>query len=294
MTTTPPSTDRLVGAFSQAVFRQLSRPTVGPEIGSRLGPFRELHPPGSAASLGDAFDRAYHLLWRQYRSEYVYKNFLISKLIFGRHSPRTAAALTEVGMGQSCADLVLVNGTISTYEIKTDLDDFGRLERQLADYASRSAEVNVVVSESRAVAAERAVPHWVGILALRERGTLGIVRPPTRDLGRVNVDHLFLLLRTQEASTVLKRTLGFELDVPPGLAWKRMRQLFAELPVDVALREVPRVLRQRRTVASQLAASETFPASCRALVYGGDLSNVAGQRLQRRLAAPLDGSAVRL
>lgn len=72
----------------------------------------------------------YSKLNSQYRNEYFYKNTLLNKLLLGIHSPRTTTALTEIPVAKSIADFILINGKAVVYEIKTELDNFDRLEGQ--------------------------------------------------------------------------------------------------------------------------------------------------------------------
>lgn len=57
-----------------------------------------------------------------HRNEYVYKNVLLNRIVMGRHSTRTSTAFTEVPIGDSIADFLIINGKATVYEIKTDLE----------------------------------------------------------------------------------------------------------------------------------------------------------------------------
>jgi hypothetical protein len=129
-----------------------------------------------ARTIGDMFDAAYDTLQRDYRNEYVFKNAVVSKIVFGRHRPTTASALLELSLGDSYADVAIMNGTSTVYKIKTDLDSFARLPSQLANYQTRVEHVHVVVSDRRAAAAERHVPDGVGLIALLRGGSLRTIR----------------------------------------------------------------------------------------------------------------------
>lgn len=273
---------RLASAFSTVVFRDLARQktTVAKR---RLANVAGLVHDDTSATLADAFNRAHAAMWKYYRNEYIFKNALISKIVFGKHSPRTASALLEIPMGASCADLIVLNGTITIYEIKTDLDQFDRVASQVADYSTRAEHVTVVVSESRANAAESRLPAQVGILTIRQNGALRTIRPSVSNLHQLNVDHLFQLLRTEEALRILQRTRRYELDVPTGYAWPRMREIFAELPVELAHKEVLAELHTRGQIATSLTTQSSFPISLRALAYATDLSQAASRRLLSRL-----------
>lgn len=275
----------VAGAFSSAVFRDLATAAPGLSTRKRLAMIARAAP-SPESSLGEAFEQAHRLLIRDYRNEYVFKNSLVTKIVFGKHSPRTASALIELGMGNSWADVVIVNGTTTTYEIKTDLDQFSRLATQIGDYTSRSEFVNVVTSDRRAASAELTIPKHVGIVTLRRSGTLVTIRESQSNLPRMSSVHLFSVLRTKEALGILHDCTGYELDVPPGEVWKRTRDLFAELPLRDAHAGVISHLRARGRTAAELATDKTFPPSLRALAYATELSTVGRSRLKDRLASP--------
>lgn len=59
------------------------------------------------------------------------------------------AALTELPIGDSKADFIMINGRGVVYEIKTDLDNLIRLENQLKDYYKVFSYIYVVVGNKQ-------------------------------------------------------------------------------------------------------------------------------------------------
>lgn len=178
---------------------------------------------------------------------------------------------------------MVLNGTSTVYEVKTDLDQFSRLGSQVSDYSTRSEFVNVVTSPDRARAALLAAPDHVGVLALGRRGSLSVVRAARSNMGRVTSRSLFTMLRTDEAVAILRDATGYEVDVAPGMLWKRAQDLFAVLPVDLAHAGVVKYMRQRSRAMVETLTRPAFPVSLRALAFGVNLSAVAQRRLLRRL-----------
>lgn len=278
---------RLSSVFSTSVFGNLAAPQAG-VAAERLRVLQDLEEANDALlTLGDAFDAALALLCRAYRNEYFFKNNLVSKIVLGRHSARTASALMEVPAGRSIADLVIFNGTSTAYEIKTDLDSFTRLPAQLDDYRSRFEHVNVVTSIERAPDAEKMTPEAVGIIGVRRSGSLSVVRPSRSGFSQLQQISIFQLLRQKEALDALQRTCGYEVDVPPGDVWARCQSLFAALPIEVAHEEALYQLKQRGMRGAALASLTGFPASLRALAYGAELTAAGRIRVASRLAAPM-------
>jgi hypothetical protein len=111
--------DRL---FSSAVFQELAKK--GRPLFSRL-----LCQAGVVdrceknATVGSAFDTAFlRLKTAGIRNEYVYRAAITKNILFGKHSIRTASMLNEVRSGDCKADVVILNGTASVYEIKSERD----------------------------------------------------------------------------------------------------------------------------------------------------------------------------
>jgi hypothetical protein len=74
------------------------------------------------SSVRNAISVAYRHLNEHYRSEYYYKNTIANKLLIERHDLNQTTLINEFRIGGSIADLVMVNGVNTVYEIKTELD----------------------------------------------------------------------------------------------------------------------------------------------------------------------------
>lgn len=276
----------LAAAFSPAVFKALA----GAEIGNAAGRVARLLGPDEPTStvLADAFEAAHARLLTTYPSEYAFKNEIVSKIVIGKHSPSTASALLEQPMGSSVADVLILNGTSTVYEVKTDLDSFARLPAQLADYNRHAEYVYVVVSERRVASAERIIPGTVGVLALRRRGSLSVVRQAVSNLANLLHADLFRLLRTAEAKSLIFKLTGYESGIASGLARAEMYEIFATLPREQAHAATVAELKGRGLSARRLVTSRAFPPSLRALAYGSELSAIGTARLEQRLSLPVE------
>lgn len=235
--------------------------------------------PGGA-TLRDAFDLGYAKLTKSgNRDDYVYRSSVVEKIALGRHNLRTATVLSEVRARASKADLVILNGTATAYEIKSERDSLNRLSSQLIDYRSVFASVTVVTSPFQTDAVLRLAPVDVGVLALSPRLRLQVVRE-TQDLPeRISPTALLETLRSSEAAQVLKG-IGIEPpDVPNTRLWAELRKLFAHLdPVEVHQHAVS-VLKRNRSRADQEAHIGTLPPSIRTAALFGDLDDDARANL---------------
>lgn len=174
--------------------------------------FRSIIKDGSSSAFSDAVNRyvpdkdlannaayidaVYHYLDANYRNEYFYKNTLLNKLLLGRHSINTTIALTELPIGDSIADFILINGKAVVYEIKTELDNFDRLEGQLTDYYKAFTRVVVVTAEENY---EELLKRFdgtpVGICILTTRDTLSFRKEPEEYQDRLDKKVIFNILR---------------------------------------------------------------------------------------------------
>lgn len=212
--------------FSSAVFNELAKK-------GRSSTFARLvHEIGceqfdALGSVAEAFDAAFEIISKPgNRDEYVYKSAIAQKVLLGRHSLKTASMLTEVRVNGNKADVVILNGTSTVYEIKSERDNLSRLPEQLASYLQAFANVNVITSADHIDGVAKVAPKDVGILVLNQRGQISEVRKAIQREERINPSILFDTLRVQEASDIL--TL-LNIDVPKVPNTERFRtvkQLF--------------------------------------------------------------------
>ena len=99
----------------------------------------------------------YNKLSRSYRNEYFYKNTLLNKRLLGIHSVNTTTALTEIPVGRAKPDFILINGKAVVYEIKTELDNFDRLENQINEYYKAFNHVAILTYEKNIEMAKRKI-----------------------------------------------------------------------------------------------------------------------------------------
>jgi hypothetical protein len=200
--------------FSATVFQQLATKGMSPlfaRLIKEIGPSR-IDPTGSVS---DAFETAFAAIAQPgYRDEYFYKSAITRKVLLGRHSLRTAAMLTEVRVERCKADAVILNGTSTVYEIKSDRDNLARLPEQLASYRRAFASVCVITSDMHLKKVLEIAPWDVGVSVLKPRGSISTVRELTDLPDRIMPSSLFDVLRTQEAVQVLN-AIGVSVPIVP-------------------------------------------------------------------------------
>lgn len=231
------------------------------EVCSNSGLLEHIEP---SMPLGQFFDWIYNILFKNYRNEYIYKNVIANKILIGKHSLNTSHMLTEFRVGKCKADAVVVNGTSTVYEIKSELDSFARLENQIQAYFEIFDHINVITSTSQADKLVSILPDAAGILILTNRNTIATIRESKSNKNHINTNTLFDSLRKTEYLKVVKEYFGLVPDVPNTQIYRECKKLFCKIPPEMAhdlainvlqTRSKPRVLQEFiEKVPSSLAA----------------------------------------
>ncbi|MBI1418781.1 MAG: sce7726 family protein [Limimaricola sp.] len=270
--------------FSSAVFHQLAKKGKSP-LFARL--VREIGRErfSEAFSVSDVFNSAFKAIDSPgTRDEYVYKSAIAEKVLLGRHSLRTASMLTEVRVEGNKADVVILNGTSTVYEIKSERDSLTRLPSQLQAYRRAFASVNVITSEAHVDRVSDIAPRDVGILVLNCRGQISEIQAATDRPERVNPATLFDVLRIQEACRILD-SLGVDVpQVPNTERFGVVRELFVEQDPAALHHRAVAVLRKSR---SQIGLGE-FLANLPSSLQAAALSTPIRRSDQPRLIAAVE------
>ncbi|MGM0588017.1 MAG: sce7726 family protein [Bacteroidota bacterium] len=162
----------------------------------------------------DVLESMYSYMLKNYRCEYVYKNFIANKILLGIHSLNTSTLLDEFKIGSSFADLVFVNGSSTVYEIKTELDSPDRLSDQLSDYKKAFGKVYVVTHINEVDKYREIVSgSSIGLIALSRRNHLSRVKEASNDFTDLDIETMFKCLRKNEYSNILNKYFGYTPDV---------------------------------------------------------------------------------
>ncbi|MCH7386318.1 sce7726 family protein [Acinetobacter modestus] len=165
------------------------------------------------SSIHDIYSSAFEFLSQNYRNEYVYKNFIARKILRSKHSLQSSVLLSEFRVGQNKADLVLLNGCSTCYEIKTEYDSLNRLEDQLQSYIQLFEKVYVVCPSSLQIDVEAIIPHSVGIMVLTDNNTLRTIKEAiSNDIFDINL--MMKSLRKEEYLDIAENIYGLKIDVP--------------------------------------------------------------------------------
>lgn len=274
--------------FSSSAFRELGRRGNSPivaRLAKQTGLAQEL---GANHKVKDLFDLAFSILRRsEFRDEYVYRNALTQKVLLGRHSLRTAAMLSEFRVGSNKADVVILNGSSTVYEIKSERDGLRRLQSQLSAYRDVFAAVNVFCAECHVDIVRELSDIDVGVLVLNRNFSIREVRRCLSQPSRVKSSALFECLQQNEAIAIL-RTLGIDIPALPNtLMHAALKEIFAK--IDGAKVHAAAVTTLRRTRSLQYLSSmlNDLPESLRGVALSIRISSLEQDRIINALKTPI-------
>ncbi|MEL6824629.1 MAG: sce7726 family protein [Pseudomonadota bacterium] len=238
--------------------------------------------------IGSVFDQAFdRFRLRAHRHEYIYKAALTEKVLLGIHSLNTASMITEFRVGPCKADVVILNGTGTVYEIKSERDSLSRLSRQIDAYSKVFATVNVIVGENHLNGLKNALPDHVGILVLTDRYRVRTIRTAIDDPGRTKPDAIFDAVNQNEAARILKKA---GIDVPDGPNIQRfgvMRELFKELDATTAHCHMVETLKKTRHLRPLKELLDQIPSSLFAATISASLRQKDQIKLVNALNTPI-------
>lgn len=251
--------------FSSSVILEMARKGKSPLFARLASQSRLLDSLSASQHVHSLFDTAFSLLEKKgCRDEYIYKAALTRTILLGTHSLRTASMLNEFRIGECKADLAILNGTATVYEVKSERDSLCRLERQVLTYAKVFAQVYVIAGENHVDAVLDSVPKDVGIMRLNSHHGISILREATDRPERTSPATIFDSIRTLEARMILQSQGVLIPAVPNTELNSVLRKLFIKLSPRVAHEGMVQVLKQTRNLLPLSDLVEKLPLSLRA------------------------------
>lgn len=272
MTTNLDSLRLLSRAYTRPMFAELARTGDARSVAHLLQTHGRVGPDAASLQLDELFERGWDHLATSYRNEYVYKNELATRLVFKRHSPRTAGFQVELRVGGSIADVVVANGTTTAYEIKTEFDTCRRLSTQTNDYLKAFDKVYVVTHPAHISRYERELDQRVGLIVLSDRHSLTPYREATGNAHNIDPRTVFRCMRRDEYLKAIGSILGEIPSMPNGLIGAHCEALFRQLSAEQAHKCFVHALKSRTTNKTDVDFVSKLPSSLRALGYATPLS----------------------
>lgn len=202
----------------------------------------------SGKKYDELISEVYAYMGKEYRTEYLYKNTILNKLLFAKHDYKKTVALTELPIDKSKADFVMINGKGVVYEIKTELDNLDRIETQIQDYYKAFTEVIVVTYENNIEKVINSVPQSVGIINLTKRQALKTVRNAEIVNTFLDYSTIFKILRKKEFEQILLKN-GIALpEVNQFEYYKKCSCLVKKIEINKLQKEMLKQLKNRMRI----------------------------------------------
>jgi hypothetical protein len=233
------------------------------------------------------FDTVFKVLRRKaYRHEYAYKAVLTHKQLLGIHSLKTASMLTEFRVASCKADVVILNGTSTVYEVKSERDNLDRLCTQINAYQKVFARVNVITGETHLGSVIRLVPRDVGILLLNRQFKISTIREAVNVPERVDPATIFESLQRNEAFRIL-RMLDIDIpELPNTQLHVALKQLFERCcPIEIHACMV-KVLKETRSLLPLATLLDGVPYSLKTAVISTPIRKQDHFRLLEAIRTP--------
>ena len=187
--------------------------------------------------------------------------------------------LNEFRVGECKADIAILNGTATCYEVKSERDSLSRLERQVTAYSKVFARVYVIAADNHVDAVIRLVPKDVGILCLNGRHHISTLRDAPDRPERTSPAAIFDSLRTEEARMIL-RYRGVSVPSVPNTELNSVLQgLFIKLKACDAHDGMVRVLKKTRSLLRLSDLVDQLPPSLHTAALSVPLRKLDHSRL---------------
>jgi hypothetical protein len=195
--------------------------------------------------LASFYDSIYEILKKEYPNEYIYKNAIAKNILLGNHSLNTSFMINELRTKNSKADVVIINGTLTAYEIKSKYDNLNRLQKQLQDYKTVFEKIYVITDEKYSQNLLHLQKDGIGILVLNKNGSISTLFKASSQMDNINLSNLFDILRKDEYLAIIKKIFKIDIDVPNSQVYRCAKEIFVTLDKKKVYKETAKVLKQR-------------------------------------------------
>lgn len=242
------------------------------------------------ATIGEAISEIYHFMDCEYRNEYFYKNTILNQLLIKKHDLYNTAALTELPIGDSKADFIMINGRGVVYEIKTDLDNLLRLENQIKDYYKVFSYVYVVVGNKQlSHVKEFLKDQKVGIYELTASGKLICRKKALCNKENLSYEAIFQVLRKAEFETILLKHFHKLPEVNSFQYYRECQKWLERVNIITLQKDVMKCLKARTLMLVENKLEEKVPYELRFYAYFSKRINSNYQKIDTLWNARMEG-----
>ena len=251
--------------FSPTILKELCSTGNSKKLRKILDELNLLYQVDLKKNLESFFNDVYKILLKNYRNEYIYRSIIIKKILLGIHSLNTAHLINECRVGNSKADCVILNGTSTVYEIKTQFDTFSRLHSQLDDYKKAFEYVYIVVPiETLKKLEGYNLDENIGIMVLNKNSTISKTRLAKSNKNYFNKETIFDILRKNEYIEIISKYYEIP-SIPNTKIYTFCKRLFSELDIELIHVELVQILKKRDISDLQKKVILNVPDSLKAL-----------------------------
>jgi len=241
-------------------------------------------------SNGKILNEIYQFMKKNYRNEYIYKNTLLNKLLINskNHNIENTTALTEIPVGKSKADFILVNGKADVYEIKTELDNFNKLESQIRNYYKAFDHVSIVTSCNKLVELKKILSgSKIGIYVLNDKLKLKEIKIAKTEKKFLEHKTIFKILRKKECENILMKYYGKLPEVSQFDYYKECYKKIAEIDIKKLYSFFLKELKKRHCVKKEYFTKISNPINL--LVYFSNLKKIDIEKISMFLNSAYNG-----
>lgn len=216
----------------------------------------------------ETIQNCYIQLDKSYRNEYFYKNTLLNKLLLGVHSINTTSALTEIPLGSAKPDFVLINGKAVVYEIKTELDNFERIENQIREYYKAFDHVSIVTHEKNIDIAKTKIANLnkpIGLYILQKNNKIKTILKPQEYKNDLEIEVIFKILRKNEYENIILKYFKELPKVSQFEYYDECEKIIKLIPLELLYKDFLVELKKRSQINK--TEFEKVPKELRFLVY---------------------------
>lgn len=241
-------------------------------------------------TIGEVISEIYHFMNCEYRNEYFYKNTIINQLLIKKHDLYNTAALTELPIGDSKADFIMINGRGVVYEIKTDLDNLLRLENQIKDYYKVFSYVYVVVGNKLLPRVKEFLKNEkTGIYELTASGTLICRKKAFYNRDGLSYEAMFQVLRKAEFESIILKYFHKLPEVNNFRYYRECKKWLERINIITLQKDVMKCLKARTLMLMENKLEEKVPYELRFYAYFSKKISTNYQDIDKLWKARMEG-----
>ena len=244
-------------------------------------------PPESEKPLREWFQFFYDLLFEHYRGEYIYKNVIANQVYLEHESFADSLFISEMQTGLCRADAVILNGTSSVYEVKTEYDTLDRLDRQLENYRKVFDKINVVTTSKKAERVLERVDEIIGVAYLSDEGEIVYVQEPVSNKPNTDPATMFNCMRQSEFCQAIKMAFDDVPNVPTAFLYSECIELFKTLDSEYAHDLMVACLKIRGKRKAHIDLIESAPECLKHACLEYSKPQYMAIRIKKKLKEPL-------